>query len=103
MEYKYDTQLLIEGEGLDEDEINDYFQEHFQGDCLLAVGELAEHIYKAAQEAHVADAFWCRTKEEAKPILEQLVRPNATILVKASRGMAFEELVEYLKSITAEP
>ena len=72
-------------------------------DCLLAVGELAEHIYKAAQEAHVADAFWCRTKEEAKPILEQLVRPNATILVKASRGMAFEELVEYLKSITAEP
>ena len=38
LEYKYDTQLLIEGEGLDEDEINDYFQEHFQGDCLLAVG-----------------------------------------------------------------
>ena len=51
----------------------------------------------------MADAFWCRTKEEAKPILEQLVRPHATILVKASRGMAFEELVEYLKSITAEP
>ena len=71
-------------------------------DCLLAVGELAEHIYKAAQEAHVADAFWCRTKEEAKPILEQLVRPNATILVKASRGMAFEDLVEYLKGITPE-
>ena len=39
LEYKYDTQLLIEGEGLDEDEINDYFQEHFQGDCLLAVGD----------------------------------------------------------------
>ena len=39
LEYKYDTQLLIEGEGLDEDEINDYFEEHFQGDCLLAVGD----------------------------------------------------------------
>lgn len=38
-EYRYDTQLLIEGEGLDEDEINDYFTEHFQGDCLLAVGD----------------------------------------------------------------
>lgn len=38
-DYRYDTQLLIEGEGLDEDEINDYFREHFEGDCLLAVGD----------------------------------------------------------------
>ena len=72
-------------------------------DCLLAVGDLAEHIYLAAQRSGVPDAFWCRTKEEAKPILEQLVRPGSTVLVKASRGMAFEELVEYLKSITKEP
>lgn len=39
LEFKYDTQLLIEGEDLDEDEINDYFTEHFKGDCLLAVGD----------------------------------------------------------------
>ena len=39
MEFKYDTQLLIEGENLDEDEINDYFREHFKGDCLLAIGD----------------------------------------------------------------
>ena len=39
LEYKFDTQLLIEGKGLDEDAINAYFQEHFQGDCLLAVGD----------------------------------------------------------------
>lgn len=38
-EYRYDTQLLIEGENLDEDAINDYFISHFQGDCLLAVGD----------------------------------------------------------------
>lgn len=37
--YRYDTQLLIEGENLDEDSINDYFVEHFDGDCLLAVGD----------------------------------------------------------------
>ena len=37
--FKYDTQLLLEGENLDEDEINDYFTDHFQGDCLLAVGD----------------------------------------------------------------
>lgn len=38
-EYRYDTQLLIEGEGLDEDVINNYFTTHFRGDCLLAVGD----------------------------------------------------------------
>lgn len=37
-EYRYDTQLLIEGENLDEDEIHDYIEENFKGDCLLAVG-----------------------------------------------------------------
>lgn len=37
-EYRYDTQLLIEGDNLDEDEIHDYIEENFKGDCLLAVG-----------------------------------------------------------------
>lgn len=37
--YRYDTQLLIEGADLDEDQINDYFVENFKGDCLLAVGD----------------------------------------------------------------
>lgn len=39
MEFRYDTQLLIEGEHLDEDEIRAYFLKHFTGDCLLAVGD----------------------------------------------------------------
>ena len=38
-EYRYDTQLLIEGEDLSEDEIHDYIMEHIPGDCLLAVGD----------------------------------------------------------------
>ena len=38
LEYRYDTQLLIAGEDLDEDVINDYITENFKGDCLLAVG-----------------------------------------------------------------
>ena len=29
-EFRYDTQLLIEGHDLDEDAINDYFVEHFR-------------------------------------------------------------------------
>ncbi len=38
-EFRYDTQLLIEGENLDENAINEYFTSHFAGDCLLAVGD----------------------------------------------------------------
>lgn len=39
LEFKYDTQLLIEGENLDEDKINEYFTANLKGDCLLAVGD----------------------------------------------------------------
>lgn len=39
MENKFDTQLLIEGTGLDEDAIYDHIAEHFEGDSLLAVGD----------------------------------------------------------------
>ena len=39
LDYRYDTQLLIEGHDLDEDKLNDYITENFDGDCLLAVGD----------------------------------------------------------------
>ena len=39
LEFKYDTQLLIEGENLSEDDINDYIVQNIPGDCLLAVGD----------------------------------------------------------------
>ena len=39
IEFRYDTQLLIEGHDLDEDKIRDYFNKNFKGDCLLAVGD----------------------------------------------------------------
>lgn len=39
IEFKFDTQLLIEGHDLDEDAINEYFEKNFNGDCLLAVGD----------------------------------------------------------------
>lgn len=39
LEFKYDTQLLLTGENLNEDAIHEYFTTHFNGDCLLAVGD----------------------------------------------------------------
>ncbi|AJD31699.1 kinase to dihydroxyacetone kinase [Clostridium sporogenes] len=39
IEYRFDTQLLIEGKNLSEDEINEYITKNIEGDCLLAVGD----------------------------------------------------------------
>lgn len=39
IEYRYDTQLLIDAENLDEDEVSEYFEKNFKGDCLLAIGD----------------------------------------------------------------
>lgn len=36
IDFRYDTQLLIDGENLDEDVVNEYFVKNFEGDCLLA-------------------------------------------------------------------
>ena len=39
LEFKFDTQLLIEGCSEDEDDVNDYIRSHFAGDCLLVAGD----------------------------------------------------------------
>jgi len=39
LEFKFDTQLLIEGHDLDEDKINEYITNNLKGDCLIAVGD----------------------------------------------------------------
>lgn len=39
LEFRFDTQLLIEGHDLDEDAIFDYISQNIPGDCLLAVGD----------------------------------------------------------------
>lgn len=70
--------------------------------CLVAIGELARHIAKAAEDAQVPQVYWFETKEEALPTIAKLVEPGSAILVKASRRMAFEEIVQYLVSITPE-
>ena len=39
MEYRFDTQLLIEGQNLSEEGIHDHLQSEIAGDCLLVVGD----------------------------------------------------------------
>ena len=70
--------------------------------CLVCAGELSKHIADAAEAAGMTEVYWRPNKKEALTVLEQVVKPDCTVLVKASRGMAFEEIVEFLKSITKE-
>ena len=39
LEYRFDTQLLLEGENLSEDAVGAHITEHIPGDCPLAVGD----------------------------------------------------------------
>ena len=39
LQYRYDTQLLIDGDDLDEQAINDYIRDNIPSDSLLAVGD----------------------------------------------------------------
>ena len=39
LEYKFDTQLIIEGENLSEDKIDSYITNNIDGDCLLLAGD----------------------------------------------------------------
>ena len=50
LEFKFDTQLLIEGHNLSEDAIHDYILGNIEGDCLLAVGD--EDLIKIHYHTH---------------------------------------------------
>ena len=39
IEFKFDTQMLIEGKNLDPDAIREYITNNIEGDCLLVVGD----------------------------------------------------------------
>ncbi len=71
-------------------------------DALVCAGELAKDIADAAEAQGMREVYWRPNKKEALTVLEQIVKPDCTLLVKASRGMAFEEIVEYLLEITKD-
>ena len=67
--------------------------------AVVAVGDLAWNLYDAACQSTIPNVIYAKDKEEAKAFLPDLVKPGAVILAKASRGMAFEELVLEVKRL----
>lgn len=66
-------------------------------DYVFTVGKLAEFIALEASgvfpKGHVT-AF--RQKEEIAKAIELIIQPNSIVLVKGSRGLKLEEVVEQL-------
>ena len=70
-------------------------------DCLITVGPQARHIAEGARGGS-AEIRVCDTRDEAKAILKEKLMPDTTVLVKASRGMTFEDITAFLLSVTEE-
>lgn len=64
---------------------------------LIAIGELAAYMAQGAEEAGMEQVSHHASIDEAKDALRRELRAGTTILVKASRSMAFENIVEFLQ------
>ena len=65
-------------------------------DRLIAIGGLARFIAEGAKAAGLEQADYFPTLDAAKNALLRELRAGVTILVKASRSMAFEKIVDFL-------
>ena len=77
-DYRYDTQLLIEGACISEDEIAAWFEGHFRGNCLLVVGdaELMKIHYHTNEPWKVLE--YCASLGEIFDIvIEDMIRQSA--------------------------
>ena len=67
-------------------------------DVLITIGRYSNFIVKEFKENNLNNdnLYNFETKEEAIEKLNDIIKENDTILVKASRGMHLEKIVEYL-------
>lgn len=67
-------------------------------DIMIAIGKDSEFIVKELKENNMNEnnLYHFETKEEAIESLDNIIKDGDVILVKASRGMNLEKVVEYL-------
>ncbi|WP_162523548.1 UDP-N-acetylmuramoyl-tripeptide--D-alanyl-D-alanine ligase [Calorimonas adulescens] len=80
------------------EEIGEYC--HLSGiDLLIAYGDYSKHIVDSAVNSGMrpGDVFYYQNKQELFRSLKTIVKPGDVILVKGSRGMKMDEIVDYLE------
>ena len=66
-------------------------------DIIVCSGPVCRPLFEAAQEAGHRDVRWFETKEEAAQAVAAELRAGDFVLVKASRGEAFEDILPLLE------
>ncbi|HKL98678.1 MAG TPA: UDP-N-acetylmuramoyl-tripeptide--D-alanyl-D-alanine ligase, partial [Mobilitalea sp.] len=66
-------------------------------EVLVCVGKLSSNMYDGAVEAGHPNLLYYETREELIKALPTILKDNDTILVKASHGMGFENVVKALQ------
>ncbi|QEK11949.1 UDP-N-acetylmuramoyl-tripeptide--D-alanyl-D-alanine ligase [Crassaminicella thermophila] len=68
-------------------------------ELLITIGEKAKNIAKGAIENGFdkKNIFLCKNNKEAINILKDLLQRKDAVLIKGSRGMRMEEIVEYIQ------
>ena len=64
-------------------------------DEVIVVGEEAKPLVRVLEGADVA-VHWTADAETAAPLAEQILRDGDTVLIKGSRGVALEAVVDHL-------
>ena len=68
-------------------------------DCVIAVGTIASGIASAAREHGVKHALTPQTTSEAAAILRSMARNGDTVLIKGSRSVKMETIIEEMARI----
>ena len=79
-------------------EVGEYLAEK-DIDGVICVGELAKEIYEGAKNSN-AKCVWYENKKELTDNVHQLIECGDTVLIKASHGMGFAELIALCSSHT---
>lgn len=68
-------------------------------DVVCGIGELAKDIVDGASTGSTTEALWYATKADFLASIKEIIKDGDNILVKASHGMHFPEIVDVLKEL----
>ncbi len=71
-------------------------------DKIICIGELSKNTYEGAMKAKAALVYHFATIEEALTELLNIITKGDTVLCKASNGMKFSKIVDFLKEKNEE-